>query len=77
MKKISVIFLLLLLSLSTVLVITWEKPTKANPNDKPPSLEDGYAQFGYISVEEAVTAFENHFKQDVKLPKIKPSIPFT
>ena len=77
MKKISVIFLLLLLSLSTVLFITWERPTKANPNDNPPSLEEGYAQFGYISVEEAVKEFENHFKQDVKLPKIKPSIPFT
>jgi hypothetical protein len=77
MKKISVIFLLLLLSLSTVLFITWERPTKANPNDKPPSLEEGYAQVGYISVEEAVKEFENHFKQDVKLPKIKPFIPFT
>ncbi|MEK4485744.1 carbon monoxide dehydrogenase [Psychrobacillus sp. FSL H8-0484] len=49
----------------------------ANPNDKPPSLEEGYTQVGYISVEEAVKEFENHFKQEVKLPKNKPSIPFT
>ncbi|MFJ7934568.1 carbon monoxide dehydrogenase [Sporosarcina sp. NPDC096371] len=49
----------------------------ANPNDEPPSLEEGYAEVGYISVEAAVKGFENHFKQDVKLPTIKPSIPFT
>ena len=49
----------------------------ANPNDNPSSLEESYAQIGYISVEKAVKEFENHFKQDVKLPKIKPSIPFT
>ena len=49
----------------------------AKPDDKPSSLEEGHAQFGYISVEETVKEFENHFKQDVNLPKIKPSIPFT
>ena len=49
----------------------------ANPNDKLPSFEEAYAQVGYISVEEAVKEFENHFKQDVKLPNIKPPIPFT
>ncbi|MGE7837600.1 carbon monoxide dehydrogenase [Viridibacillus arvi] len=49
----------------------------ANPNDTPPSLEEGYTQFGYKSVEEAVKEFENHFKQDVNLPKINPSISFT
>ncbi|MGB3261020.1 carbon monoxide dehydrogenase [Paenisporosarcina sp.] len=75
MKKTSVIFLLLLFSLSTALFTTRERPTKANLNDT--SLAEDYAQFGYISVEEAVKEFENHFKQDVKLPKIKPSIPFT
>lgn len=32
---------------------------------------------GYKSVEKAVKEFENHFKQDVKLPSIKPSIPFS
>jgi hypothetical protein len=49
----------------------------ANTNDKPPSLKEIYTQVGYKTVEEAVKEFENHFKQDVKLPKVRPSIPFT
>ncbi|WP_225986006.1 carbon monoxide dehydrogenase [Psychrobacillus glaciei] len=32
---------------------------------------------GYISVKDAVREFENHFKKDVTLPKIKPAILFT
>jgi hypothetical protein len=49
----------------------------ANPNGKPSSFEEGYAQFGYKSVEEAVKEFEKHFSRDVKLPKNKLSISFT
>lgn len=49
----------------------------ANPNDKPPPLEEMYTQIGYKTVEDAVMEFENHFQKDVKLPFILPSIPFT
>ncbi|MFB7155760.1 hypothetical protein [Lysinibacillus sp. NPDC056232] len=49
----------------------------ANPNDTPPSFEEGYTEAGYKSVKVAVKEFENHFKSDVKLPKILPSISFT
>lgn len=48
----------------------------ANQNN-PPSLEEMHTKIGYKSVEKALKEFENHVKQDVKLPTIKPSIPFT
>ncbi|SMQ81625.1 hypothetical protein SAMN05444673_4416 [Bacillus sp. OV166] len=64
-----------------ILCIAYFVPTNdiafANPNDSPPSIEEMFTQVGYKSAEEAVKEFENHFKKDVKLPKIKPSIPFT
>lgn len=49
----------------------------ANPNDTPPSFEEGFTEAGYKSVKAAVKEFENHFKCDVKLPKMLPSISFT
>lgn len=49
----------------------------ANLNDMSPPLEEMYTQIGYKTVEEAVIEFENHFKKDVKLPFLVPSIPFT
>lgn len=64
----------LLLGLFSILIYG---TVNANPNDTPPSFEEMYTEIGYKSVKEAVKEFENHFKQEVKLPKIKPSIPFT
>jgi len=49
----------------------------ANPNDTPPSFEEGYTEAGYKSVKAAVKEFENHFKCVVKLPKMLPSTSFT
>lgn len=49
----------------------------ANPNDTPPSFEERFTEAGYKSVKAAVKEFENHFKCDVKLPKMLPSISFT
>lgn len=49
----------------------------ANPIDRPLTLEECYIQMGYKSVEEAVKEFENHFKKDVKMPSMEPSIAFT
>ncbi|MFB5197428.1 hypothetical protein ACE198_21400 [Neobacillus sp. KR4-4] len=49
----------------------------AKTNDKPPSFEEMYTQFGYKSVDEAVKEFENHFKKDVNLPIRIPPISFT
>jgi len=64
-----------------ILCIAYFVPTNerafASPNDTPPSFEEKFTQVGYKSAEEAIKEFENHFEQDVKLPKIKPSIPFT
>ncbi|MBO0602229.1 carbon monoxide dehydrogenase [Sporosarcina sp. E16_3] len=67
-----------LLGLLSILICGFIYGTvNANPNDTPPSIEEMYAEVGYKSVKEAVKEFENHFKKDVKLPKINPSIPFT
>ena len=60
-----------------VLSLSANSNVYANSNDRPMTLEEAYEQMGYTSVEDAVKEFEKHFKQDVKLPPIKPSIPFT
>lgn len=49
----------------------------AKSNDNPPSVEEGYTQVGYKSVNQAVKDFENHYKRDVSLPLRLPPIPFT
>ncbi|MDQ6600813.1 carbon monoxide dehydrogenase [Bacillus salipaludis] len=49
----------------------------ASPKDTPPSFEEKFTDVGYKPVKDAVKEFENHFKQDMKFPKIKPSISFT
>ena len=68
----------LLLALFSVLIcLTSNGTVYANPNDRPPTLEESYLQLGYKSVEEAIKEFENHFNQDVKLPSTEPSIPFS
>lgn len=59
-----------------IVFLSTNESTYANSNT-PPSIEEMHTQVGYKSVEEAVKEFENHFKRDIKLPKIKPSIPFT
>ncbi|MEH7098399.1 hypothetical protein [Neobacillus vireti] len=59
--------------ISLILCIAYFVPTNeiafASSNDTPPSIEEMFTQVGYKSVEEAVKEFENHFEQDVKLPK--------
>ena len=49
----------------------------ANSLNTPPSFEEKFVEVGYKSAEDAVKEFENHFKCDVKLPEIMPSISFT
>ena len=71
----SVSFLLFLFSI--LILETNTGTVYANPNDTPPSLEEKFAEVGYKSVEEEVKEFENHFKRDVNLPQIKPSIDFS
>jgi hypothetical protein len=52
-------------------------PAYAAQEDKPQPLEEIYPQLGYKPVEEAVREFEEHFKEDLKLPTRLPPIPFT
>lgn len=68
---------LLLFLLSILICVTSNGTVYANPNNTLPPFEEMYIQYGYKPIEEAVVEFENHFKGDVKLPFIVPSIPFT
>jgi hypothetical protein len=70
-------FSILLFLFSIVICLITNGKAYANPNDTPPPLEEMYTQIGYKTIEEAVNEFENHFKKDVKLPFIVPSIPFS
>jgi hypothetical protein len=45
--------------------------------EKTRPLEEIFPEFGYKTVEEAVREFEQHFKQDLKLPLRVPPIKFT
>lgn len=51
--------------------------TIANANDTPPPYEKMYTEMGYKSIEEAVKDFENHFKQELKMPLRIPPLAFT
>lgn len=71
LKKEAIIAMLMLLTISNAMLVY------ANTDDKPPSYEEMYTQFGYISVDEAVQGFEKHFKENVNLPLRLPPISFT
>lgn len=49
----------------------------ASSKDNLHTLEEFYTQLGYVSVDEAVKAFEQHFNENLKLPLRVPPIPFT
>lgn len=67
-----------LISISSVIIfLLTNEMVYANQKNTSPTIEEKFTEVGYTSVEEAIKEFENHFKQDVKLPKIKPSISFT
>ena len=46
-------------------------------NDTPPSFEEIFTEVGYKTVDEALKDFEQHFKQELKLPLRVPPISFT
>lgn len=71
LKKEAIFAFLMLFSIANT------KLVHANSDDKPPSYEEMYTQFGYKSIDEAVKEFENHFKNDVNLPLRLPPISFT
>lgn len=74
--KLNKIILLLVLFSIFICRLNYEI-VNANPNDTPPSFEEGFTKAGYKSVKKAVNEFENHFKCEVKLPEMLPSISFT
>ena len=67
-----------LLLLVTILMFwTVDETIYANSNDKPQPLEESYSEIGYKTVDEALSEFEKHFNQNVKLPLRVPPINFT
>jgi hypothetical protein len=73
MNKNKSLFLLVILLISGEISTT----TYAISNEKPLSYEEMYTEIGYKTVEEAVKDFEQHFKQNLKLPLRVPPITFT
>lgn len=49
----------------------------ANSSDSPQPLEEFLPEIGYKTVESALKEFEQHFKQELKLPLRVPPISFT
>ncbi|MFD3449869.1 hypothetical protein ACFDTO_35420 [Microbacteriaceae bacterium 4G12] len=72
-RKICLMFSIIcfIISLST------NEIASANRNNRPLTPKECYIKMGFKSVEEAVKDFENHYREDVKLPTKKPPIPFT
>ncbi|TDK61798.1 carbon monoxide dehydrogenase [Bacillus salipaludis] len=66
----------LMFSLICTVILSASDLVFAKTIDRPLTTEECYIKMGYKSVEEAVKDFENHFKEDVRLPSMKPSIPF-
>lgn len=70
-------FLLSVLLFAVILFGASYKTAFANPSDSPQPLEEFLPSIGYKSVEAAAREFENHFKQELKLPLRIPPIHFT
>ncbi|MGE7927598.1 hypothetical protein [Lysinibacillus xylanilyticus] len=64
---------LFLVSFCTLFLLTLHVSAK----DKPSPYEKTYPEIGYKSVEKAVSDFEQHFNQKLKLPLRVPPISFT
>ncbi|MCM3709472.1 carbon monoxide dehydrogenase [Sporosarcina luteola] len=60
-----------------IVILLSNKGISAAEQNSPPSFDELYKEFGYISIEEAVKEFENHFHCKVELPERTPPISFT
>ncbi|KGX85903.1 hypothetical protein [Pontibacillus marinus] len=63
--------------LISLILASCVEPTYANTKDEPPTFDELYPEYGYTSVDEAIKEFEEHFKQDFKLPLRMPPLSFT
>ena len=71
-KKIYICLFLVLVGLNFI----YSESATANL-DKPEPYEESYPKIGYQSIDNALLAFERHFKKDVLLPLRVPSLSFT
>ncbi|WP_080848067.1 hypothetical protein [Cytobacillus gottheilii] len=67
----------ILLALSFLLIGSTTEKAHANEIDDAPSDEKFFADIGYKTPVEAIKEFEQHFKQELKLPLKIPPIAFT
>lgn len=68
MRRILVLLIFVLMSNGTV---------NANSDDRPPPYEQLYTAWGYASIDEALSEFEDHFKKELKLPLRIPPLALT
>ena len=68
---------LTLLLLGVLIYGTNNGTVYANSSDSPQSFEEIFPEVGYKAVEAALKDFEQHFKQEIKLPLRVPPISFT
>lgn len=68
---------LALLLLAFLIYGTNNETVSANLSDPPQPLEEFFPEIGYKTVEAALKDFEQHFKQELKLPLRVPPISFT
>jgi len=78
-KSVRFLFLLLILSFSFLIFYLDKNGDNsfASEIEKSQPYEKIYSEIGYKTVEEAVRDFEEHFKQELKLPPRIPPISFT
>ncbi|WP_282156305.1 hypothetical protein [Cytobacillus gottheilii] len=67
----------ILLALSFLLILSSTEKVHANEIDDASSDEKFFADIGYKTPDEAIKEFEQHFKQNLKLPLKIPPIAFT
>ncbi|MCM3390151.1 hypothetical protein M3649_18815 [Ureibacillus chungkukjangi] len=71
------IFLLSLLLFAIFIFGINKEATHANTSDSPQPFEEAFPEIGYKTVEAALKDFEQHYKQELKLPLRVPPISFT
>ncbi|MFE6169396.1 hypothetical protein ACFVP8_16235 [Viridibacillus arvi] len=68
---------ILLILMYTLICGVYNGKVYATSNCQPCTIEESYLEIGYKSVDEALTDFEHHYKQDLQLPLRVPPVVFT
>lgn len=61
----------------SLFAFTNNSPVEGRKTNGTPSIEKQYSQIGFVSVNEAIKSFENHYKRKLELPhNIQENLPF-